>query len=116
MTRLLRACSDELTYQDVQQKMYYIFKDRGYPPKLIKEIQASVPYTDRHATLQTNQKEQSKETTYMMLKYTPHLNPSNIRDILKPTPQEAKSVQMPCLGLKSALCLLRSLSIKLYQS
>ncbi len=41
LTRLLRACSDEQQYGLIQKKMLDIFKDRGYPTKLILKVASS---------------------------------------------------------------------------
>ena len=36
LTRLLRACSDEAEFNKIKIKTFKLFRDRGYPSKLIK--------------------------------------------------------------------------------
>ncbi len=49
MTRLLRACSDEQTYRQIQKKMYDVFRDGDYPSDLIRDTETSrLPYQTQH--------------------------------------------------------------------
>lgn len=100
MTRLLRSCSDESVYKEIQLKMYHIFRDRGYPSKMIKDIQESIPYSNRPTILQDKQKEKAQNDTFLIMDYTPHIKPSTIKEILKPTPEETGKVPKPCLGFR----------------
>ena len=46
-TRILRGCSDEKEYTLMKDKLYKAFRDRGYPRKLVREVQQSMPHSIR---------------------------------------------------------------------
>ena len=102
MTRLLRACSDESTYEATKTKLYHIFKDRGYPHKLIRNTQALVPYANRQTTLQDKQRTSKQSGTFLIMEYNPQIKPSHIKNIIKPTPEEENTIPMPTLGFKKS--------------
>ena len=73
MTRLLRSCSEETEYNNIQDKMYKIFTDRGYPPHLIKKVQQQVSYSSRTEALTQKAKEPCKYDTFLVTEYTPYM-------------------------------------------
>ena len=101
-TRLLRACSDQQEYNCILQKMYGIFRDRGYPRALIEKVQHDLPFSSRQATLQPKQLGRGRYDTFLVMQFTPDLDVSNIREILKLPPQEQPHVPTPCLALKKS--------------
>ncbi len=102
LTRLLRACSDKQEYLNVQQKIYKAFKDRGYPPSLIKNVQASVPYENRPQMIDEKDKQPCPYDTFLVLQYTPDMNTAQLQSILKPTATEEPNIPKPCLSLKKS--------------
>ena len=98
LTRLLRACSDQEVYGQIKSKMSRIFKDRGYPKRLIYHTIQEVPFSNRAQVLHPT-KPPSPFDTYLVLDYTPDLDVSNIRRIIRPQLIEDK-VPNPCLSLK----------------
>ena len=51
LTRLLRNCSSELEYNKTKDKMYKIFRERGYPKKIIETVQTQMQFSNRKTTL-----------------------------------------------------------------
>jgi len=102
MTRLLRACSSEQEYTKIQQKMFKLFKERGYPTTLIKTVQQSVPFAKRAETLQTKEATPQEYETFFVTEYTPDLNTHQIKQLLKPTSLEEHQIPKACLSLKKA--------------
>ncbi len=98
-TRLLRACSDKQEYNNIQDKMYRAFRDRGYPAKLIKKVQETVPFEKRTQILQGKQKENSPYDTFLVMPYTPDLDLKSLKQSLKPQEEECE-IPKPCLSLK----------------
>ena len=80
--------------------MNKIFKDRGYPPHLIKRIQDQVPYTNRQKVLEQKTKGDCPYDTFLVTEYTPDLNISRLRAILKPSQEEEQHIPKTCLSLK----------------
>ncbi len=99
LTRLLRACSDRDEYNIIQHKMYQAFKDRGYPPHLIKRVQATVPFEKRREILLGKSKEDCPYDTFLIMEYTPDLDIKTIRESLKLSEND-ESIPKPCLSLK----------------
>ena len=99
LTRLLRACSSATEYQNVQEKMYMAFRDRGYPAQLIVNVQESIPFHHRERILNTSTKRQSE---YVVVEYTPDLDIKKLRSIIEPQPLEEEYVPRPCLSLKQS--------------
>ena len=101
LTRLLRACSNEQTYEHTTHKILQAFKDRGYPDDMLQRILQSVPFTNRTALLQQNKKENQPEqsTSFLKVNYTPSLNTSSLREILKPNHLEKNKMPNPRLCL-----------------
>ena len=52
--RLLRACTDEETYDQIIHKMTTIFRDRGYPRHLVQQTVQAVPFSVRQQKLYPN--------------------------------------------------------------
>ncbi len=100
MTRLLRACSDEQTYRQIQKKMYDIFRDRDYPSHLIKEVQRQVDYHTRPNIIAQREREQCPYDTFFVTEYTSDLDVKKLKSIIKPNPTEEGHVPKPCLSLK----------------
>ncbi len=100
LTRLLRACSDEISYEEVNIKLYKAFRDRGYPAWLINKVQLTVPYTNRPNTLVQNTTKNKQYETFLSIDYTPDLDIKEIKSILKPLPHEEEHVPKPCLSLR----------------
>ena len=100
MTRLLRSCSEETEYNNIQFKMYKIFTDRGYPPNLIKKVEQQVSYSSRTEALTQKAKEPCKYDTFLVTEYTPDLNVKTLKNILAPKPEEEPHVPIPCVSLK----------------
>ena len=73
LSRLLRACSDSETYEELKKKMTTIFQDRGYPKSLIVDTIQQVPFTHRESILY-DPNEPSPYETFMVLTYTPDLD------------------------------------------
>ena len=46
LTRLLRACSNEKSYEQVSDKILQTFKDRGYPNHVLQRTLQQVPFTN----------------------------------------------------------------------
>ena len=105
LTRLLRGCSSKNEYISVQQKIEKAFKDRGYPSKLIKSVQTSVPFELRDKILENQVKNPCPYDTYLVLQYTPDLDIKQLQEIVKPTTTEENHVPKPCLSLKKSKCL-----------
>lgn len=80
--------------------MYKAFRDRGYPAKLIKEVQESVPFSYRHTTLCSNKNKECEFDTFLVMDYTPDLDIKSIRHSLRPQPSEEEYVPKPCLSLR----------------
>ena len=100
LTRLLRACSDETEYNKIQFKLYRAFRDRGYPPALIKKVQDSVPYSSRQQALNDKQDELCPYHTFLVVDYTPDLDVRGLNSLLRPTTEEEPWVPKPCLSLR----------------
>ncbi len=100
MTRLLRACSDEQMYAQIQKKMYDIFRDRNYPPYLIRDVQRQVGYHTRPNIITQKDKEQCPYDTFLVTEYTPDLDVKKLKSIIRPNPTEEGHVPRPCLSLK----------------
>ena len=100
LTRLLRACSDANAYEEVNQKIYKAFRDRGYPAWLIKGVQRSVPYANRPNTLLRTINKDKEYDTFLSIEYTPDLDIKKIQSILKPLQHEVDHVPKPCLSLR----------------
>ena len=100
LTRLLRACSDETEYNKIQFKLYRAFRDRGYPPALIKKVQDSVPYSSRQQALNDKQDEPCPYHTFLVVDYTPDLDVRGLNSLLRPTTEEEPWVPKPCLSLR----------------
>ena len=102
MTRLLRACSSEQIYKEIQRKMHRIFRDRGYPNRLIQDTFHTVQFKDRLPLLDKERDTECPYDTFLVTTYTPDLNVPALRNILKPTEDEKEHVPKPCLSLKKA--------------
>jgi len=100
LTRLLRACSDQLEYIKTTDKLKKAFIDRGYPAHLIDKVIQTVPYTNRDKILSQTEKEACPFDTFLVLEYTPDLDLKTIRSNLKLSEQEKTDVPVPCLSLK----------------
>ena len=98
LTRLLRACTDPIEYNNIKGKMFGIFKDRGYPTRLIHRALDSVPFDTRSSLLREHP---PKYDTYFVLEYTPDLDVRKLRSIIAPHPLETE-VPKPCVGFKRA--------------
>ncbi len=109
LTRLLRACSDAKAYHEVSQKLYKAFKDRGYPPWLIRQVQTTVPYAKRPHTLTHSIEKEKDYETFLSIEYTPDLDVKKIKSILKPLPNEEEHILKPCLSLRKTNNLRKSL-------
>jgi len=99
LTRLLRACSDENHFDLIKQKMLKLFKDRGYPHKLILDTMDSVPFTKRQELINDREMETNPYDTFLVLPYTPDMNVRQLHAIIRPTEEEG-GVPKPCLSLK----------------
>ena len=99
LTRLLRACSDEETYQSVSDKILKTLKERGHPNHLLQKTLQQVPFQNRYNLL--NPVKEAKQTydTFFKVSYTPTLDTKALRKILKPNEQEMGNVPNPCLCL-----------------
>ncbi len=100
MTRLLRACSDEQVYRQIQKKMYDILRDRNYPPYLIRDVQRQVGYHTRPNIITQKEREQCPYDTFLVTEYTPDLDVKKLKSIIRPNPTEEGHVPRPCLSLK----------------
>ena len=100
MTRLLRNCSDHQTYLDTQTKLHRIFRDRGYPNRLIKNTFNQVRFQDRNQILQDQHKPPSPFDTFLTVDYAADLDTYKLRKILRPTPSEEPLIPKPCLSLR----------------
>ncbi len=100
MTRLLRACSDEQMYAQIQKKMYDIFRDRNYPSHLIRDVQRQVSYHTRPNIITQKEREQCPYNTFLVTEYTPDLDVKKLKSIIRPNPTEEGHVPRPCLSLK----------------
>ena len=109
LTRLLRACSDEAEYLKIQAKTFRLFRDRGYPPKLIKSAQDSVPFSNRQQVLGDREGTPCPFETFLVVDYTPDLNVKELSKIIKPTTAEEQWVPRPCLSLRKTKDLGRTL-------
>ncbi len=92
LTRLLRACSNENTYIEVADKMTKAFRERGYPKKLIKRVQDSVPYSNRINLIQERNRPPCTYDTFLVIQFTPDLDVNEMRSIIKPTITEEAHV------------------------
>ena len=54
LTRLLRACSNEESYQTVTDKLFKAFENRGYPTPLLQRTLQQVPFQNRTKLLSRN--------------------------------------------------------------
>ena len=100
MTRLLRACSDEAEYHKIQVKTFRLFRDRGYPSRLVKKAQDSVPFSNRQQVLTDKEGSPCPFETFLVVNYTPDLNVSELGKIIKPTTEEEQWIPRPCLSLR----------------
>lgn len=100
LTRLLRACSDGTTYEQILQKMQKIFRERGYPTPLIQKIVDTVPFSSRPQVIEDRDTEECPYDTFFVIKHTSDLRVDLLRKILKPDPSEENVVPKPCLSLK----------------
>ncbi len=82
MTRLLRACSDEQVYRQIQNKMYDIFRDRNYPPYLIRDVQRQVGYHTRPNIITQKEREQCPYDTFLVTEYTSDLDVKKLKSII----------------------------------
>lgn len=99
-TRLLRACSDRQEYIKIQQKMYQAFRDRGYPPKIIKQVQETVPFENRATILKPKEKEKCPYDTFLVMPFTPDINLKALKQTLRPNEDQETCIPKPCLSLK----------------
>lgn len=100
LTRLLRACSNQGTFDKVIDKMTTIFRDRGYPKSLITRMVQTVPYSVRPQVLSPTNRPPCDYDTFLVTHYTKDLDIKQLRGILKPTLSEQAHVPKPCLSLK----------------
>ena len=100
LTRLLRASSSEDTYKQVVSKMTTIFRNRNYPPYLIRKTIKEVPFSNRKEILSIKTKQPCKHETFLVLNYTPDLDTREIQKIIRPTETEEETVPKPCLSLR----------------
>jgi hypothetical protein len=100
MTRLLRNCSSETEYLRIQNKMQSIFRDRGYPRKLISETISQVNFSNRQQALDKQSQQQCPYDTFLVTEYTSDLNTQALRQILKPAEDEQEHIPTACLSLK----------------
>ena len=100
LTRLLRGCSDEEAYRKVSDKLLKALKERGYPDHLLHKALQQVPFQNRRELFQQNKENRATPyDTFMKVSYTPNLNTTSLRKILKPKGQEINQVPNPCLSL-----------------
>ncbi len=99
LTRLLRACSDEDTYNNIVHKLTTVFSDRNYPSRILRDTIQSVPYNCRQDILSQKDKEPSPYDTFLVLPYTKDLDLKTIKSNLKLTETESETVPKPCLSL-----------------
>ena len=109
LTRLLRACSDEAEYNKIKTKTLKLFRDRGYPSKLIKRVQDLVPYSNRQQVLADRADTPCPFETFLVVDYTPDLNVRELNKIIKPTTEEQQWIPRPCLSLRKTKDLGRTL-------
>ena len=110
LTRLLRACSDELTYEQTTHKILQAFKDRGCPNYMLQRTLQSVPFTER-TNLLMNKKENKtvQNSSFLKVNYTPSLNTKTLRKILKPNNLEENKITNPRLCLTTPQNISKSL-------
>ena len=99
LVRLLRACSDKQTYDEVIRKMSTIFRDRGYPKSLVRLVTQTVPFSMRQLKLYPTNKSSNRYDTYLVTNYTNDLDTRRLKATLKPTQSEELHVPRPCLSL-----------------
>ena len=99
LTRLLRACSNEKSYEQVSDKILQTFKDRGYPNHVLQRTLQQVPFTNRIKLLEDKKDNKTKHDTFLKVSYTPDLDTKALRKILRPNHNEKDKVPKPCLSL-----------------
>ena len=99
LTRLLRACSSQETYNRVADKLLTALKERGYPNYLLQKTLQEVPFQNRDKLLVTEKDVKQTYDTFFKVSYTPNLDTRSLRKILRPNNQEAGKIPNPCLSL-----------------
>ena len=99
--RLLRACSDEATYTCICNKMYRLFRDRGYPPSLLTQVQEEVTFPLRQMVLLESGTPTDAPDTFFVTKFSSDLDVPQLKNVLKPLPHEEPFVSAPCVSLKN---------------
>lgn len=83
-TRLLRASSDQTTFHRMKNKLHGHFKDRGYPPDLIKSAMEQVHFIKRSELLSDQPKEKVKQPVPFVATYSQQMMTSDLTSALKP--------------------------------
>ncbi len=100
LTRLLRACSNKEEYIKTTDKICQAFRERNYPPSLIKSVRESVPYENRPQTLLQTDRGPCPFDTFLVVEYTPDLDTKSLQTSLKPTTAENEHIPKACLSMK----------------
>ena len=100
LTRLLRACSDKETFENVSNKLLKALAERGYPNQLLQDTLQQVPFERRTKILEGKEKEEIKYDTFFKIDYTPDLNTKKLRQIIQPHKDEGSNIPHPCVSLK----------------
>ena len=100
LTRLLRACSDKETFENVTNKLLKALAERGYPNQLLQDTLQQVPFERRTKILEGKEKEEIKYDTFFKIDYTPDLNSKKLRQIIQPHKDEGSNIPHPCVSLK----------------
>ena len=99
LTRLLRSCSNEETYDMVSDKILKTLKARGYPNHLLQKTLQQVPFQHREKLLKTMKENKQTYDTFFKVSYTSKLDTRSLRKILRPNDHEIGKVPNPCLSL-----------------
>lgn len=99
LTRILRACSSEVTFTKCKLKMLEHFRNRGYPRAVTEEIGRTVSFTNRHRLLEDTEEEEDEEPETMppliIMPYDPYKDNKEVREAIKPP--EGKDITVPMI-------------------